>query len=118
MLLSKLKCYLTTNHNNLSGKPCKFLSHKLSEMNTQSVLFSNFLHTPAKAQLVFFKVAYTIVKRKKVLTVAAELVFPAALNLLCTKIGESVAQKLIAVPLSNNTMGRSIKFRMILVISW
>ena len=50
MLRSKLKRHLTTNHN-LSGKPREFFAHKLSEMNKQSVLLSNFLHTPAKAQL-------------------------------------------------------------------
>ena len=46
MLPSKLKRYLTTNHNNLSGKPREFFCRKLSEMNKQSVLFSNFSHTP------------------------------------------------------------------------
>jgi len=58
MLPSKLKRHLTTNHNNLSGKPCEFFARELSEMNKQSVLFSNFSYTPAKAQLAPFEVAY------------------------------------------------------------
>ena len=33
---------------------------------------------------------------------------PAALDLVSTMIGESVAQKLKSVPLSNNTVGRGI----------
>ena len=70
-------------------------------MNKQSALFSNFLHTPAKAQLASFKVAYRIAKRKKPHTIAEELVLPAALDLIPTMIGES-AQKLKAVLLSNN----------------
>ena len=108
MLPSKLKRHLTTNHNNLSGKPRECFARKVSEMNKQSVLFSNFLHTPAKAQLASFKVAYRIAKYKKPHTIAEELVHPAALDLVSTMIGESAAQKLKAVPLSNNTICRKI----------
>ena len=64
MLPIELKRNLTINHNNLSGKPYKFFARKLSEMNKQSVLFPNFLHTPAKAELASFKVAYRIAKYK------------------------------------------------------
>ena len=70
MLPSKLKRHLTTNHKKLSGKPREFFAQKLSEMNEQSALFSNFLHTPAKAQLASFKVAYRIEKCKKPLAEA------------------------------------------------
>jgi len=77
-------------------------------MNKQSVLFSNFVHTPAEAQLASFKVVYRIAKREKPHTVAEELVLPAALDLVSTMIGESAAQKLNAVPLSNNTICRRI----------
>ena len=73
-------------------------------MNKQSVLFSNFLHTPAKAELASSKVAYRIAKCKKTHIIAEKLVLPAALDLVSTIIGESVAQKLKAVPLSNNTI--------------
>ena len=60
-------------------------------MNKQSVVFSNFLQTPAKAQLAFFKVAYRIAKCKKLNTIAEELVLPAALDLISTMIAESAA---------------------------
>ena len=119
MLPSKRKRYLTTNHNNLFEKPHEVFPRKLSEMNKQSVLFSHFLHTPAKTQLGSFKVAYRIAKCMKPHTIAEELGLAAALDLVSTMIGESVAQKLRAVPLSNNTVCRgSTKFRMISVISW
>ena len=91
MLLSKLKRHLTTNHNYLSGKPREFFARKLSEMNKQSALFLNFLHTPAKAQLASFEVAYRIAKCTKSHTIAEELLLPAALDLISTMIGESVA---------------------------
>ena len=45
---------------------------------------------------------------KKLHTIAEELVLPAALDLVSTIIGESAAQKLKAVPLSNNTISRRI----------
>ena len=99
MLPSKLKRHLTTNHNNLSGKSRKFFACKLSEINKQSVLFLNILHTPA-----YFEVACRIAKCKKPHTIAEELVLPAALDLVSTMIGESVAQKIKAVLLKNNTV--------------
>ena len=77
-------------------------------MNKQSVVFLNFLQTSAKAQLASFKVAYRIAKCKRVHTIAEELVLPAALDLVLTMIGESAAQRLKAVPLSNNTISRRI----------
>ena len=77
-------------------------------MNKQSVFFSNFLHTPAKAQLLSFKVAHRIAQCKKLHTIAEELVLPAALGLVSSMIGESVAQKLKAVRLSNNIICRKI----------
>ena len=77
-------------------------------MNKQSVVVSNLLHTPAKVQLASFKAAYRIAKCKKLHTIAKELVLPAALDLVSTIIRESAAQKLKAVPLSNNTICRRI----------
>ena len=77
-------------------------------MNKESVLFSNFSHTPATAQLASFKVAYRIAKFKKPYTIAEELVLPAALDLVSTMIGESVAQKRKGVLLSNNIICRKI----------
>ena len=107
MLPSKLQRYLTTNQN-LSEKPQEFFFRRLSEMNEQSVFFSNFLHILAKTQLASFKVAYRIAKCEKPHTIAEELVLAAALDLVSTMIGESVAPKLKAVPLSNNTVFRGI----------
>ena len=66
------------------------------------------MQTPAKAQLASFKVAYRIAKCKKLHTIVKELVLIAALDLVSTIIGESAAQKLKAVPLSNNTISRRI----------
>ena len=82
---------LVVSYNNLSRKPREFFARKLSEMNKQSVVLSNFLQTPAKAQLASFKVAYRIAKCKRLHTIAEELVLPAALDLVSTMIGESAA---------------------------
>ena len=59
---------LVVSYNNLFTRPREFFARKLSEMNKQSVVFSNFLQTPAKAQLASFKVAYRIAKCKKLHT--------------------------------------------------
>ena len=100
MLPSKLKRHLTTNHNYLSGKPREFFIRKLSEMKKQSVVFSNFLSIPAKAQLASFKVEHRIAKCK---------VLPAAIDLVSTMIGDLAAQELKTVPLSNNAICRMIE---------
>ena len=105
---SKLKRHSTTNHNNLSEKPREFFARNLSEMIKQSVLFSNFLQTSARAQLASFEFAYRIAKCKKSYIIAEELVLPATLDLVSTMIGASVAQKLKALPLSNSTICRRI----------
>ena len=55
-----------------------------------------------------FEVAYRIAKCKKPHTIAEELVLAAALDLVSTMIGESVAQKLKTAPLSNKTVCREI----------
>ena len=91
----------------MSRPPCasKFYNGK----NCLEILFFKFLHTPAKAQLASFKVAYRIAKCKKSHTIVAEeLVLSAALDLVSAMIEESAAQKLKAVPLSNDTICRRV----------
>ena len=106
---SKLKRHSITNHNYLLGKSREFIARKLTETNKQFVELSSFLDTPVKAQLASFKVAYRIAKCKIPHTIAEELVLPAALDIVSTMIGESVAQKLKVAPLSNNTICRRIE---------
>ena len=115
------RCIASSNNSNLdtkshlsteivlSGKSREFFARKLTEMKKQFVEFPSFLDTPVKAQLASFKVAYRIAKCKKPDTIAEELVLPAALDLVSTMIGESVAQKLKVVPLLNNTICRRIE---------
>ena len=120
MLPSKLERHLITNHKNLSGKSREFFARtrKLTKMKEQSVELSSFLHTPVKAQLASFKVACRIAKCKKPHTIAEELVLPAALDLVSTMIGESVAQKLKLFYFQTILfVGELKKFLMILIIS-
>ena len=78
-------------------------------MNKQSVELSSFLDIPVKAQLASFKIAYRIAKCKKNRYYCGRTCAPAALDLISTMIGESVAQKQKVVPLSNNTICRRIE---------
>ena len=64
---------------------------------------------PAKAQLASFKVAHKIAKCKKPHAIAKELILPTAIDLVSTMIGDSAAQELKTVPLSNNTICRRIE---------
>ena len=66
------------------------------------------MHTSAKTQLESFKLVYKIAKCKKPHNIAEVLVLFAALDLVSTKIEESVAQKLKAVLFSNSTICRRI----------
>ena len=64
---------------------------------------------PAKAQLTSFKVAHKIAKCKKPHAIAEELILSTAIDLVSTMIGDSAAQELKTVPLSNNTICRRIE---------
>ena len=78
-------------------------------MKNQLVVFSNFLSIPTKAQLASFKVAHRIAKCKKAHTIAEELILPATIDLVSRMIGDSNAQELKTVPLSNNNIYRRIE---------
>ncbi|XP_072392330.1 protein FAM200A-like [Diabrotica undecimpunctata] len=53
-------------------------------------------------------VAYRVAKCKKPHTIAEELILPAAVNMITVIIEESAAKEIKNVPLSNNTVSRSI----------
>jgi len=77
--------------------------------NCLEISFFKLLQTPAKAQLASFKVAYRIAKCKKAHTIVAEeLVLSAVLDLVAAMIEESAAQKIKALPLSNDTICRRV----------
>ena len=78
-------------------------------MRNQLVVFSNFLSISTKAQLASFKVAHRIAKCKKLYTIAEELILPAIIDLVSTMLGDSVAQELKIIPLSNKNLCRRIE---------
>jgi len=55
-------------------------------MNKQSILFSNFLHTPATAHLASFEVAYRITKFKKHILLRKNSCFLLLFDLVSTRL--------------------------------
>lgn len=56
-----------------------------------------------------FKVAFHIVQCKNPHTIAEELILPSAIDMVSTLIGESTANQLKNIPLTNNTISRQIQ---------
>ena len=108
MLPIKLKRHLESSHPQFVNKPREFFARKLNDLKKQVSTISQFTQLPSKALLASYQVAHRIAKCKKPHTIAEELILPAAVDLATTMIGEGAAQKLILVPLSNDTMCRRI----------
>lgn len=72
----------------------------------------NKLHKAAsvnsKALMASYKVTYRIAQCKKPHKIAEELILPAALDMVSTMLDDTSAEKLKAVPLSNDTVARCI----------
>ena len=104
MLPNKLKRHLGSSHPQFVNKPREFFARKLNDVKKQVSTISQFTQLPSKALLASYQVAHRIAKCKKPYTIAEELILPAAVDLATTMIGEGAAQKLILVPLANDTM--------------
>ena len=104
MLPNKLKRLLRSSHPQFVDKPREFFARKLNDLKKQKSTISQFTQLPSKALLVSYQVAHRIAKCKKPHTIAEELILLAAFDLATTMIGEGAAQKLILVPLSNDSM--------------
>ena len=108
ILPNKLKRHLASSHPQFVNKPREFFARKLNDLKKQVSTISQFTQLPSKALLASYQVAYRIAKSKKPYTIAEELILPAAVDLATTMIEEEAAQKLILVPLANDTMCRRI----------
>lgn len=108
MLPNKLKRHLETTHSHLQGKPRDFFVRKLRELKHQSTALLSRASVPTKALLASYKVAHRVAKCKKPHTIAEQLILPAAIDMVSVMIGESAANDLKNVPLSNNTISRRI----------
>ena len=74
----------------------------------QRVPWKKTKHDTKAAQLVSYKIAHRIAKCKKPHTIAEELILPAAVDMVKAVIGNSEAEKLNTIPLSDTTISRRI----------
>ncbi|KAJ4946978.1 hypothetical protein JOQ06_009021 [Pogonophryne albipinna] len=81
---------------------------KLQEYRGQQICFVKTASVTSNAQLASYKVAYRIAQSKKPHTIAEKLILPCAIDMVSTLIDEATAQKLKAIPLSDNTIARRI----------
>lgn len=105
---NKLKRHLETTHPNDVKKPLDFFKRKLEEYRGQQSRFIKTASVTSNAQLASYKVAYRIGQSKKPHTIAEELILPCAIDMVSTIIDDATAQKLRAIPLSDNTVARRI----------
>lgn len=105
---NKMKRHLETTHPNDVNKPLDFFQRKLQEYRGQQICFVKTASVTSNAQLASYKVAYRIAQSKKPHTIGVKLILPCAIDMVSTLIDEATAQKLKAIPLSNNTIARRI----------
>ena len=109
MVPNKLKRHLEISHSTLNNKSRDYFVRQLAKLEKQSSSFVKQTSVPSKALLASYKVAFRIAQCKKPHTIAEELILPSAIDMVSTLIGESVANQLKNIPLSNNTISRRIQ---------
>lgn len=105
---SKLARHQKTKHSNTVGKPVEFFKHKCEGLKKQTMGFKNFTTLKSSGLKASYEVALRVAKAKKPHTIAEELILPCAIDMAKTVLGEKMANKIRAIPLSNNTLRRRI----------
>ena len=106
---AKLKRHLVTKHPQYQGKSKDFFRRKSEEYTRQKTRMLSLTTTSEKAQKASYLVAQRIAKSKKPHTIGEELILPAAIEMCEVMLGKEAANKLKAVPLSNDTVRRRIE---------
>lgn len=70
----------------------------------------------SKARMASYKVAHRIAQSKKTHTIAEELHLPAAIDMVSIMLDETSADKLKAIPLSNDTIARRIYMPYLMIL--
>ncbi|XP_029447997.1 zinc finger BED domain-containing protein 5-like [Rhinatrema bivittatum] len=99
----KLKQHLETVHKEYSGKQRSFFQCRKRQLSRQHVQCKRPLSSE-QAERASFEVSYRIARARKPPSIAETLIFPAALNMVKIMCGETEANKLKAVLLSENTV--------------
>lgn len=105
---SKLMRHLQTKHPQLESKPLDFFRRKSLEMKIQKDAFKKCFSVDKSLLKASYLVALRIAKSKKPYSVAEDLVKPCLIDVCSEVLGQSAADKMKALPLSNDTIGRRI----------
>ncbi|XP_066543047.1 protein FAM200A-like [Hoplias malabaricus] len=105
----KLQRHLTTHHDDLADKPLSFFQRKAQERQMSAQVLSRVLSHNDKLLLASYKVAYRVAKEKVPHSAAEKLILPAALDIVSTVLDEKAAEKIKAIPVSDNTVSRRIE---------
>jgi zinc finger BED domain-containing protein 5/7/8/9 len=106
---NKLRRHIETVHGaTMLTKPREFFERKLLEINKQGKAIKKIATIPEKCQLASYRVSYLIAKAKKPHTIGENLILPAAIEIVKTMFGDTQAQQLKNIPLSDNTVERRI----------
>ncbi|KAK5648379.1 hypothetical protein RI129_003271 [Pyrocoelia pectoralis] len=105
---AKLVRHLQSKHKHFMGKPLEFFKRKELELKSNKKIIKTF-STQEKASLkASYIVSLRIAQAKKPFTIGEDLVLPCIIDATREILGESYAQKMKNIPLSNNTVSRRI----------
>ena len=105
---SKLKRHLDTAHPLQCTKPVDYFQRLAKEKKQQGRKMLAVATVPEQALEASFLVSLRIAKAMKPHTIAEELILPAAIDMCRLMIGDSEANRLKTIPLSNDTVMRRI----------
>nr|CAI5843314.1 unnamed protein product [Callosobruchus analis] len=105
---SKLLRHLQSKHPQVESKPLDFFKRKSLEMKIQKDAFKKCFLVDKSLLKASYLVALRIAKSKKPYSVAEDLLKPCLIDVCCEVLGQSAADKMKTLPLSNDTIGRRI----------
>lgn len=106
---SKLKRHLETKHAAFKDKPVDFFQRQLQRLRTSQTCLKSSCSKQEEALRASYLVAHRIAKAKKPHTIAEELILPAATDMVREVLGQSAADRLKTILLSNDTIARRIE---------
>ncbi|XP_044300501.1 transcription intermediary factor 1-beta isoform X6 [Varanus komodoensis] len=105
---SKLARHLRSKHSDLIDKPLEFFERLHNQMKIQKTQMKKMTTSDKSLLQASYLVALRILKTKKPFTIGQELLKPCILNVTREILGPQAAEKLEAIPLSDNTIQRRI----------
>lgn len=100
--------HLNSVHKDEPDKSLAFFTVKKAEWKLRSKEMVEFSHTEMRAIKSSFVVAYKVAKEKKPFTITESFFKPTMIEVLKIMLGDSAAEKVDAIPLSNDTISRRI----------